>query len=132
MLKKIIFAIVLILVVVQGQRTDAGAYECTNGTNVQTTAYDHETLTVSNTAKVLTASKYNGSDGGGNAIQADLSTEGSIRVWFDGSAPTAAVGIPLVGSASAPVYFLVCSASLSKLQMIRQSADATVSVQYQR
>ena len=107
-------------------------YACTSGTNTQPIPYANEQITVSSTSLGLTATKYNPTDGGGNAIQADISTEGSIRIWYDGTAPTAAIGIPLVGSAAAPVYFTVCTATIPKLRMIRQSADSTISVQYSR
>jgi len=102
-------------------------YSCTGGTNTQAVPFAKETLTVSSTAKVLTASVYNNTTTGQKAIQADISVAGdNVRVWFDGSVPTDTVG-HLITSGT---FLTICSATIPKFQMIRVTSDATVSITY--
>jgi len=102
-------------------------YSCTGGTNTQAVPFASETLTVSSTAKALTSTVYNNTDTGNRAIQADISVLGdNVRVWFDGSVPTATVG-HLV---TAGTFLTICSATIPKFLMIRQTTDATVSITY--
>lgn len=102
-------------------------YSCTAGTNSQAVPFASETLTVSSTAKALTASVYNNTTTGQRAIQADISVAGdNVRVWFDGAVPTATVG-HLITSGT---FLTVCSVTLPKILMIRQTTDATVSITY--
>ncbi len=101
-------------------------YSCTGGSSMAAVPFAKETLTVSSSAKALTASVYNNASGQ-KAIQADISVAGdNVRVWFDGSTPTATVG-HLITSGT---FLTVCSATIPKILMIRQTNDATVSITY--
>jgi len=102
-------------------------YSCTGGTNTQAVPFAKETLTVSSTALPLTIAVWNNTTTGQKAIQADISVAGdNVRVWFDGSVPTATVG-HLITSGT---FLTVCSATIPKFLMIRQTTDATVSITY--
>lgn len=94
--------------------------------NVNAVPFAHETLTVSSTSKILTAATYNPTDPP-RASEALISVNtNSIRLWADGSAPTASVGILI----SAGQTVVVCSSTLPRVQMIRVTSDADVAVQY--
>lgn len=130
-MKKILLAAIVLFMIVPVQDVEADI-TCVTGTNANPVPYTNETLTVSNTSLGLTATKYNGTDGGGQAVEADICFEGAVRVWFDGTAPTASVGIPVVGSATAPQCIVTCGPTIAKFRAIRQSVDVTASVQYSR
>lgn len=89
-----------------------------------------EQLTVSSTAKLLTATKYDIGDGEGVADLAIISVEtDAIRYRTDGVAPTATVGMPQAANSTFTVYGVLC---VKKLQMIRVTTDATIEVSYYR
>ena len=89
--------------------------------------YAHETLTVSNTAITLTASVYN-AGGVSPGMAVVVLTGDNIRVWSDGTAPTAAVGQLI----NANAFFLCGYESIAQFKAIRQTTDASMSVQYYR
>jgi hypothetical protein len=65
-------------------------HSSTNVAELGRAPLDHETLTVAATAIGLTAGKY------GDAIRAEMSLElAQIRMWDDGTDPTATVGDPV-------------------------------------
>lgn len=103
---------------------DAQQNECGTGPSVP---FANETLTVSTTALPLTSTVYNPA-GGPKANQALISVNTEeIRIWADGTVPTASNGIILVAGQT----ILVCALSLPKIRMIRDDAqDAEVAIQY--
>lgn len=92
--------------------------------------FNHEELTVSDTAKSLTASAYAAS-GWGNAQKAIVQVIGpSIRVRKDGTAPTSSTGFLVSGGSS---FELESEAEIIGFQAIRQgSTDSKIIVEYYR
>ena len=88
-------------------------------------AYAHETLSVDGTAVVLTSSVY--APAGKAPQMAVITVEGAnLRVWSDGTAPTAGVGQLIQTGA-----FYVCGQSnVQNLKLIAASGTGTISVQY--
>lgn len=106
------------------------AQQTTQCNNANQSAFAHETLTVSTTAKILTASVYNPGNGQLTATSALVSIQGgqNVRVWFDGTAPTTSAGIVVKDGQTV----VVCGfPGLQKFQMIRDDGtDAEAAVQY--
>ena len=93
-----------------------------------TVGFDFETITVSNVAIGLTATKYAPSNGH-TAEHAFVTCEGEVRYRFDGSDPTASVGhIMQDGS------FLIVKGEhqLKSIKFIRTTATSTLQVTYER
>lgn len=91
--------------------------------------YAHETITVSTTALGFNSVLYE--QASGNASSALVAVETNAIRWFaDGTiAPTTTVGFP----AAAGSNIEICGFSnIKNFRMIRQSADATITVQYFR
>ena len=85
--------------------------------------FAHETLTVADTAVGLTSATYS------DATRAEMTLEtAQIRVWLDGTAPTATVGMPIyVGD---PIV-LNSAAQIANFKAIRtNSTSGTLSIQY--
>jgi hypothetical protein len=102
----------------------AQSNECGTGPSVP---FAHETITVSTTAVGFTLATYAPSSPP-KANQAFVSVNSnSVRVWFDGTSPTASDGILIAAGQT----FRVCAASLARTLMIRAvGVDAEVAVQY--
>lgn len=95
-------------------------------------AYTRETIAVSTTAKNLTATKLRTQIGSSyqntGAVAALLTVEtNSIRYTLDGTTATASVGHVL---AAGDTLLVTGMGNLSRLSMIRVSADASVEVTY--
>lgn len=107
----------------------AGAQVCP-GLGGATKAYAKETLTISSTALPFTSSVY--ADGIHTPLFAEVRLEtNNIRYWSTGNVPTASVGVLVEAVTGGNVKFTVCGqATIQAFQMIRTSADATVTVQY--
>ena len=93
-----------------------------------------ETLTVSSTAKILTASKYSVAAtsttfaGSANIAVIDIETD-AIRWWDDTTVPTAAVGHKVAAGAQITVCGIL---AIRQFQMIRVTTDATATISYYR
>lgn len=117
----------LALLVLAGTASAQNYSDCQTGQNFVPVAFAKETITVSSTAIGLTKATYNPAASGRTALVAFMTVAAdNIRVWFDGSIPTATVG-HLITSGSG---LMICSADLPKFLAIRQTTDATVSVTY--
>ncbi len=81
----------------------------------------YQQLTVSNVAVGLTFPT------GGDPHYALIRTTGAVRWRDDGTAPTAAIGVPMNANES-----LEYDGKLSKIKFIRQSVDATLDISYYR
>lgn len=98
-----------------------------------TIAYDFETLTVSNDAVGLTATKYRPSTGDANknALKAFITAEGgSVRYRYDGTDPTSTVGHILEAGG-----FLIADGQhqMEKIRFIRTgNSDGVLQVSYER
>lgn len=107
-----------------------GYPNCVIGQNFTPVAFAKETITVSSTALGFTRSVYDqAASTGFKAVMAFVTTEtDAMRVWFDGSIPTAAIGhnVPAAGQV------VVCSTDLASFRMIRVTNDVTVRVTYYR
>lgn len=91
-----------------------------------------ETLTVSSVSKALTASVYSTFESTNNthidAKIATITTEtNSIRVRFDGSAPTSAVGHLIPAGTSLELQSL---SQIRNFRVIATGSDATITVTY--
>lgn len=92
-------------------------------------AFAHETITVSTTAVGFNSALYDQAAGQATAALVSVETN-AIRFFSDGTInPTASVGHPLAAASSAEVCGF---ANVKNWRMIRQSADATVTVSYFR
>lgn len=95
-----------------------------------TVGFAFETLTVSNSAKVMTASTY-APNGQAPSEKAFVTCEaGELRYRYDGTAPTATVGHKLTDGA-----FIILNGihQIQKFSCIRSgSVDATLAVTYER
>lgn len=107
-----------------------GYPNCVIGQNFTPVAFAKETITVSSTALGLTRSVYDqAATTGFKAVMAFLTTEtDAMRVWFDGSIPTAAIGHNVASGTTV----VVCSTDLASFRMIRVTNDVTVRVTYYR
>ena len=87
------------------------------------TPFAHETLTVADTAVGLTSATYS------DATRAEMTLEtAQIRIWLDGTAPTASAGILVeIGD---PIV-LNSAAQIANFKAIRTgSTSGTLSIQY--
>lgn len=94
------------------------------------TAYDFETVTVSNTGIGFTATKYRPADTSRKATTVLLTVEGdSLRFRLDGTNPTASVGhlVTAGGSVTLEGYD-----NIKNFRAIRVTTDATVRVSFMR
>jgi hypothetical protein len=110
---------------------------CNGLLQTELTPFAFETLTVSTTAKTLTATVWapNGVTSVPVAKVAIITVEANPLRWrADGLAPTSSTGILVAGAAAPaqPSQIEVCGqAALLLMQMIRQgAADSTIMVQY--
>ena len=88
-------------------------------------AHSYETLTISSTALPCTASKLLATT---DEIFVTIETD-AIRMLFDGSTPTAAVGHKFAAGTS---FELKGRPNINNLLMIRVTTDATVTITYKR
>ena len=120
--------IIIALFVLTLASTALAGDQCT-AANSQAVAFVKETVTVSTSSIGLTLATYQPTTGQ-KAIEALVTVAtSSIRVWYDGSAPTSTVGHLFAPGQT----FVVCQAGLPLLKMIRDTsaaADAPVSVTY--
>ena len=119
-----VFAFVLILI--GFLPPSAAQTDCSTGGQ---TAFASETLAISTTAVILTASVYNPGAGQPNATSALVVVNPSenLRVAFDGSAPTTSVGAVVVPNQS----FVICGVQIAKFQAIRDGAsDGEITATY--
>lgn len=95
----------------------------------QSPAGDFEKITVSTVVKQIDATKLKVNQSGGKfkrAVRAFLTVEtNTIRIRFDGTDPDSSTGHSLVSGDS---IVIEGEQNVSKLRMIRASADATVQV----
>lgn len=92
------------------------------------TSYAFEAITVSSASIGFSTGLIDQAAGQASSALVVIETN-AIRFRGDGVAPTATVGIPIAAAGS----FEVCGfGNIKALRMIRQSADATASVQYFR
>ena len=103
---------------------------CVQGQNFVPIPFAWEEVSVSTVAIGLTAATYNPTASGFKSIMAFISTEtDTIRFRIDGGAPTSSLGHQVAAGGS----FIICQASLNKLQMIRSgSSDVDASITYFR
>jgi hypothetical protein len=123
-MKKMAFLMIAALIFAPIPTVFAQQQQCSAG---GVSAFNHETITVSTTAKTLTASVYNPTDGPKATVAYVSVNANNLRAWFDGTAPTTSAGFVI----SAGQTFTVCGQDIPKLQMIRDDAsDVEVAVQY--
>ena len=92
--------------------------------------FNFEQLTVTNAVQVLSPSKYAPSGTSGGASSAFLTNESnSIRYTYDGTTPSATVGHILPDGG---ILVLNGQNQMSQFKAFRVSADATISVSYER
>lgn len=93
-------------------------------------AFAYETLTVSSTAKVLTAATYAPSNEAAAFAAIVNPADQDIRVTLDGTTPTASVGIRV---AAGDQMLVQGQGNVAGLKMIREDGtDSSVGVQYFR
>jgi hypothetical protein len=93
------------------------------------TPFAFEQITISSTALPLTATTHSPSGAQPAALAVVIVETNSVRYRTDGLNPTATVGMP----AAAGLPLTVCGPqSIRNVRFIRQSADATLSVEYYR
>lgn len=107
------------------------------------TAFAHETVVFSTISKALTASVYNPvvADAPSVNTRASVSTidcddngsaapDNQIRAWYDGTAPTASVGVTFIPSISRVIYGY---GNIAGFRGIRKgAADVTCQIHYYR
>lgn len=101
---------------------------CSQGQTSPLVAFASETITVSSTAVGFTSATINPSAGGAAIAAFVTIATDNIRVFMDGTVPTATVGHLFASSGT----FTVCAADVARLRMIRQTTDATVTATYYR
>lgn len=126
--KLFLACLVLVLILVPGG-IGAAPGNCTANPSLTSMPGSFEQITVSTTSIGFTAANYapTGSSPADLAV-VDVETN-AIRYRVDGLAPTASVGAPVAAATS----FTVCgAANIARIRFIRQTADATLSVNYYR
>lgn len=107
------------------------------------TAFAHETITFSTVSKALTASIYNPvvADAPSVNTRASVATfdcddngsaspDNQIRAWYDGTAPTASLGVTFIPSISRVIYGY---GNIAGFHGIRKgAADVTCQIHYYR
>jgi hypothetical protein len=103
------------------------------GVTRPSTAYTHETLTITGASTPLSSGVYGA--GGKSPTMAEISLETNpIRYLNDGSAPTAAVGmlvqIPTSGGITFSRIFICGTANIIAWRGIATGSNASITVQY--
>jgi len=107
--------------------SQAGPGGCTNSPSL--TPYAFEQIAVSSTALGFTSATFEPPGGSVPAMAVVKVETNAIRSRADGLNPTATVGLPWGASEA----FTVCGqGTMRAVRFIRQSADATLSVEYYR